>query len=210
MKDSDAATPLDWPGVAIGEETIQAYLEDLIRRGRSQDTVRIYAVKLKTLYNDLPTGKRITQETLLAWREDLLAQGYSPGTVNTHLSAVNGLLDFLGRRDLQLIGRLELNWEVQPELTRGEYLRLLQAARVLNKKRTYLLIKVFALTGLRVGELPQLTVEAVKIGQMLTGTSGDRRCIRLPVCLSQEMLAYIQRQGRCLSPGVGNHCGGPR
>ena len=37
----------------------------------------------------------------------LLKAGYSPGTVNTHISAANGLLAFLGRRDLQLIGQLD-------------------------------------------------------------------------------------------------------
>ena len=45
------------------------------------------------------------------------------------ISAVNGLLEFLDRRDLQLIGQLDTGEEIQPELTRAEYLRLLKAAK---------------------------------------------------------------------------------
>lgn len=64
-----------------------------------------------------------------------------------------------------------------------EYLRLLQAARILEKERTYLLVKIFALAGIRVGELPQVTVERVRAGacrSVPAGSGGTSRCP--PVC----------------------------
>lgn len=73
------------------------------------------------------------------------------------------------------MGRLVSEPAVQPELTRAEYLRLLQAARALEKERAYLLVKVFALLGIRVGELPQVTVEQVKAGRLLLRGSGVRQ-----------------------------------
>ena len=80
----------------------------------------------------------------------------------------------------------------QPELTRGEYLRLLDAARRLGKERAYLLTKVFAVLGLTPGELPMLTVECIEIGELYL--SGGRRVL-VPICLCRELGDYARRQG---------------
>lgn len=144
----------------------------------------MYSAKLRALYDYLPPDKQISRGTLAAWRAFLLEAGYSPSTVNTHLSAANGLMEYMGRRDLQLVGQLEADKGLQPELSRVEYLRLLQAARILEKERTYLLVKIFALAGIRVGELPQVTVERVRAGRLPgpypAGSGGTSRCP--PVC----------------------------
>ena len=112
--------------------------------------------------------------------------------MNTHLSAANGLMEYMGRRDLQLVGQLEADKGLQPELSRVEYLRLLQAARILEKERTYLLVKIFALAGIRVGELPQVTVERVPAGRLPVRTGG--------ACLQGELLDYARRQGLTAGP----------
>ena len=185
-----AATALDQPA-RITTESVRAYLADLSARGRSVATVRRYASGLRTLWEDLPPDKLVRRETLVDWQNKLLDRGYSPGSVNIHLSAANGLLEYMGRRDLQLVGQLDAVPEIQPELTRTEYLRLLQTARTLERERIYLMVKVFALTGIRVGELPLLTAEAVETGWL--SVSGEQRPI--PGCLRRELLDYIARNG---------------
>ena len=170
----------DWPGAELSMETIRAYLADLSGRGRRKGTVQMYSAKLRALYDYLPPDKQISRGTLAAWRAFLLEAGYSPSPVNSHLSAANGLMEYMGRRDLQLVGQLEADKGLQPELSRVEYLRLLQAARILEKERTYLLVKIFALAGIRVGELPQVTVERVRAGRLPVRTGGTSRCP--PVC----------------------------
>ena len=198
---SEAAgdTP-DWPGAELSMETIRAYLADLSGRGRRKGTVQMYSAKLRALYDYLPPDKQISRGTLAAWRAFLLEAGYSPSTVNTHLSAANGLMEYMGRRDLQLVGQLEADKGLQPELSRVEYLRLLQAARILEKERTYLLVKIFALAGIRVGELPQVTVERVRAGRLPVRTGGERRYVPLPACLQGELLDYARRQGLTAGP----------
>ena len=190
----ETARPEAREGAILRPEAVEGYLQALAARGRGSETVRLYGAKLRALYQYLPEDKRITRETLGQWQETLLESGYSPGTVNTHLSAANGLLDYMGRRDLQVSGRLDPDTQPQPELTRGEYLRLLQAAKVLGRERTYLLVKVFALTGLRIGELPQMTVEAAEAGRLTA--SGDRQAggLPLPACLRRELLDYARRK----------------
>ncbi|CAN4015955.1 ATP-dependent Clp protease proteolytic subunit 1, partial [Dysosmobacter welbionis] len=195
-----AAAPLKAIGVTVSEESIRAYLEDLNHRGRREETVRFYAAKLKTFYDYLPPDKQIVLNTLETWRQALLAEGYAPATVNTNISAANGLLDYLGRRDLQLTGQLETETAPQSELTRTEYLRLLSAARALEKERTYLLVKAIALTGAHVGELPQITVEAVQSGRTPAVSGGEQRRVQLPRCLQAELLSYCRRQGLTAGP----------
>ena len=101
----------------------------------------------------------------------------------------------MGRRDLQLLERLETEPDAQPELTRTEYLRLLQTAKALERERTYLMVKAFALTGVRVGELALVTVEAVETGRLLLTFSGERRYVPIPGCLRRELSDYMARQG---------------
>lgn len=184
-----ASLPTEQGGAYLDPDTIREHLRCLADKGRERDTIRLYAAKLEGFYTYLPPDKRITRRSLAAWRDALLAEGYSPGTVNTSISAVNGLLDHMGRRDLQLADRLEVSQEPQPALSRAEYLRLLQAARRLNRERTYLLIKVFALTGLRIGELTGVTAEAAAAGRLPPDG------VLLPDCLRRELLAYARRQG---------------
>lgn len=175
-------------------EEVCRYLDSLAARGRRRETIQVYRPKLEAFYHFLPEDKRVAADTLELWRAALLREGYSPGTANTHVSAANGLLAYLGRRDLQLIGQLDTEGEIQPELSRTEYLRLLATARNLGRERTYLMVKVFALTGIRVSELNRVTVRAVEEGRVLTA------CVRPDSCLSAEGVDS-------LSPAGGDHCG---
>ena len=182
-------------GVTLRPEMIRGYLLQLEERGRGEETIRIYGTKLQAFYNFLPQHKRMDPAALEAWRAALLESGYSPGTVNTYLSAVNGLLDYIGRRDLQVLRQAEPARGPAPRLSRSEYLRLLQTARNLGRERTYLLVKVFALTGLRIGELPGVTVESAASGKLAHGEE-----IPFPACLRQELLDYARRQGILSGP----------
>lgn len=85
-------------------EEVCRYLDSLAARGRRRETIQVYRPKLEAFYHFLPEDKRVAADTLELWRAALLREGYSPGTANTHVSAANGLLAYLGRRDLQLIG----------------------------------------------------------------------------------------------------------
>ena len=173
---------------------VEEFLADMVRRGRAAATIKAYRRNLRALYAWLPEGdKGIYRDTLPRWRRDMLERGVAPRTVNARLAAANSLLRYLGRQELQVLGQVTAGKAgEQPELTRGEYLRLLDAARRLGKERAYLLTKAFAVLGLTPGELPMLTVECVEIGEVYL--SGGRR-VTVPVCLGRELGDYAQRQG---------------
>ena len=174
------------------------YIQSLRDKGRTAGTVHNYHRSLTRLYRELPEGKEISQDTLPAWRVRLLERGYSRRTVNTCLSAANSFVGFWGYRQFQVAGQLEPAGGAAPQITRREYLRLLSAARLLERERTYLLVKVFALTGLTVGELSQLTVEAVREGVLRPDQ--DAPPVPIPDGLREELLHYILQRGVLSGP----------
>ena len=190
-------------------EEVCRYLDSLAARGRRRETIQVYRPKLEAFYHFLPEDKRVAADTLELWRAALLREGYSPGTANTHVSAANGLLAYLGRRDLQLIGQLDTEEEIQPELSRTEYLRLLATARNLGRERTYLMVKVFALTGIRVSELNRVTVRAVEEGRVLTACDGIAQYVLIPTCLQKELAVYLRRVGITAGPVFVTRSGRP-
>lgn len=183
-------------GAPLTLEQIEGYLDSLAAKGRVQGTIEGYRRGLKRLYRDLPEGdKAIRPNTLRRWRERLTEEGYSATAVNQFIVAANGYLDYVHARELQVTDKLKVSKELQPELTRGEYLRLLSTARALDRERVYLLVKVFGNSDLPVHELENLTVEAARAGTMSIEYNCSKEIIRFPESICRELLSYAERQG---------------
>ena len=202
-------SPSSDPGVRLTEEGIKEFLDTCREKGLVEGTVDWYRRGLKHLYQDLPEDKTIRHGTLERWREDLMGQGYACATINSFLSSGNSFVEFAGHREYQLMGQLEPEDDPQPELTRREYLRLLQTARALGKEKVYLLIKLFGSTSLTVQELPKVTVEAVEAGRIPIVFSGVRSVVRIPEHLRRELLDYARRCGYLSGPIFLTRSGAP-
>lgn len=176
-------------------EQASGYLESLKERGYTLETVKTYRQNLIHFFRAQP-NRRIDRETVMQWRDEMLESGYMPRTINLRLSSVNGLLGYLGLREYQLPEQVKLDEdEVKPELTRYEYMRLLQAARLQGKERTYLMVKIFATMGLTVQELLNVTVQAVRERQVVIPSGKTSRIVSIPDCLRKELLDYIRQAG---------------
>ena len=196
-------------GVLLTQESIEQFLDACQSRGRVEGTLQWYRRGLNRLYQALPEDKFIRQGALERWREELVEMEYTPGTVNMFLSIANSYLDFVGHRECQLASQLKPKSSLQPELTREEYVQLLRTAKALDKERLYLLVKLFASTGLSVQELPNVTVEAVQKGEIVHFPHKVEQRVRIPECLRKELLGYIRRNGYTSGPIFQNKDGGP-
>ena len=182
--------------VTLTPESIDGYLEHLRSVGRVQGTLDSYRRKIGRLYQTLPEeDKSIRRDTLPWWREKLAEEGYSAAGINQFVIVVNGYLGYMGARELQVTDRLESAEEPQLELTRSEYLRLLSAARSLDREQAYLLVKVFGNSDLPVQELSRLTVEAARGGMISISRRCSKEIIRFPGAVCRELLDYAERQG---------------
>lgn len=100
-----SARPRERPAkesLLLTEELIAQFLLEKERRGCVSDTVSGYRRHLLQLYQELPEDKEIRPGTLENWQSMLVEKGYAARTVNNWLSAANSLMEFCGRRELQV------------------------------------------------------------------------------------------------------------
>lgn len=184
-------------GVCITPELMAGFLESMEKKGRSKGSLDSYGRALQSFYEYLRHEKVITEQTGEIWRKWMLEeQKFSQRTVNMRISVFNSFLQYLGKRQWQVAQFSQTVDKVQPELTRAEYLRLLLAAKRSEREKSYLIIKTLGSAGIRVQELSQLTVEAVKQGStVLSSHNGTRqRLVHIPRVLQRELTAYIAKE----------------
>lgn len=178
----------------LSTEVLESFFRFLESSRRSEGTRDLYERSVRILTNFLPDGRTLDRASLIRWKEDMIRKGYARRTVNSRISAINSLLKFMDRKDLQISPVPLPESEVQPELTRAEYLRLLKAAKLKKSERTYFIIKTICCGGVHVQEIPELTLEAVKTDILPGGRKGSRK-LHLPEILKKELAAYAERQG---------------
>ena len=175
---------------------IAAYGQALRAEDRSPSTAEKYLRDVRAFSRWLD-GREVVRQRAVEWREHLLAQGYAPVTVNSMLAALNGLFRFLGWEDCRvkfLKIQRSLFRDDSRELTKAEYLRLLDAAHALGRERLALLLEAICATGIRVSEVRYLTVEAARQGKAEIHLKGKIRTILIPGKLCRKLLKYAARQ----------------
>lgn len=177
-------------------ERIEQFLSTQKKEGCTEVTIKTYRTSMNRLYAFLPENKQITQDTLSQWEAHMSAQGYSARTIYTRLAIANSFLAFLGRRNWQ---RRDISRKYDepdlPELTREEYLLLLQEAKRQENIQLYLLVKVFACMGLSIQSLDKLTREAVNEGTLQIDHKLCTQALEIPPLLRRELLDYAMREG---------------
>lgn len=185
----------------LNRKNIETYLQYLREQEKSAGTLEKYKRELYELLSFL-SGKNESKEELISWKAQL-EQKYRPAGVNGRLVAANGFFSFFGRYDLRM-KLLRIQKEIfakeEKELTKGEYIRLVQAAERKGNMRLSLVIQTICATGIRVSELQYITVESLKKGRAEVNCKGKRRVIFLPMDLLRKLKNYAKEKG--ISTGV--------
>lgn len=142
--------------------------------------------------------RAVTRELLCIYRRVLLMEKrYAPSTVNVCVAAINDLMRFLGW-NMCCIARIKVQESAfrlaKMELSREEYMRMIEAARRRSDQKLYMLLITIASTGIRVSELQYVTMESLYCGQISIYNKGKGRVIILPpeLCKKLEMFCRIQ------------------
>ena len=141
-------------------------------------------------------GRRIDKALVLEYKTRL-GKLYAPSSANAALAAVNGFLRFWGFESCCVRPfkvQKKLYCPEEKELTREEYVRLIKAAKEKSSERLALLLETICATGIRVSELPYITVEAVARGEAVVHCKGKTRTVFLPAALQKKLRRYIQSQ----------------
>ena len=180
----------------IGAGQLAAFRRWLLEEEREPATIEKYLREVRAFAAWLE-GAPVTKEGATAWKARLTASGFQPGTVNGKLSALNKFFSFLGWPDCR-VKYLKIQRRVfrssERELSREEYTRLLETARVLGRERLALLIETICATGIRVSELKYITVESVRNGRTEISLKGKIRTILIPGKLCRKLKKYMSKQ----------------
>ena len=144
----------------ITKATLTAFHRHLQEAERRPATIAKYLREVQDFARHLEPGQPVEKETVLAWKA-ALARRYAAGTVNGKLAALNTFFAFLGWGECRvkpLRRQRELFRDSGRELHKGDYLRLLAAAKGTGNWRLYYLMETLASTGIRVSELKFVTV----------------------------------------------------
>lgn len=172
-----------------------AYKEYLIGQEMSENTVEKYLRDAKAFCRYLG-DQPLVREQVLKYKKKLL-ELYKVASVNSMLTAVNHFLKWNGRRDLCIRTcrqQRQIFRDPERNLTREEYYRLLRAARSERKERLSCLLQAVAGTGMRIGELRYLTVEALKSRKIEINFKGKQRIILIPRSLEVVLKDYCRKK----------------
>ena len=180
--------------------TLQSFQQYLLQEEREEGTIEKYLRDagrfLAWMDEEYSTDASSWKEKAIQWKEHLCGEKYSPTTINSMLAAVNKLLAFLGFPEIRvkyLRVQRKLFRQSEKELTKEEYLRLIESAHSLGRERLALLMEAICATGIRVSEVRYLTVEAAWAGRTEISLKGKIRTILLPGKLCRKLLKYAKK-----------------
>lgn len=178
-------------------DKILAYRRWLENREYSVATIEKYTRTLGRFFRETGAHEHPVKEVVAAWRDSLVQKGYSASGVNAMLAAVNGYQEFCGmpqNKVKPLKCQRKVFCDAERELDKGEYFRLLNAARQSRKKRILLILQTICSTGIRVSELKYITAEAVNKRRASIRCKGKCREILLPGELCKRLSRWCARR----------------
>lgn len=183
-------------GRFLTDKLVAEFSAHLKQEEKSQNTTEKYLRDVRMFAAHF-RDTEITKEKVIAYKSKLLAEHYAVRSVNSMLASLNSLFTFLGWSDCK-VKSMKLQRQIycpeEKELTKAEYLRLVNTAKRKGKERLNLILQAICGTGIRVSELEYITVEAAKSGKAVVALKGKTRSVFLVKELQKKLLRYATEQ----------------
>ena len=180
----------------ITNSAIMAFEKHLKDDEKSANTVAKYLHDLYC-FLDFTQGQAIDKTMMLDYKA-LLGERYAPSSANSMIAAVNAFLRFMGWMDCcikQFKVQKKAFCSEEKELTKAEYIRLVNTAKAEGNERLNLILQTICGTGIRVSELQFITVEAVRKGEAVVSCKNKTRTVFIVRELQKKLLNYIKTKG---------------
>ena len=177
---------------------------ELEEQERAENTIKKYVRYIRLLIDFLEdSDKEITKADMIRFKESV-KKDYHPNSQRGIITIVNQFIRYCETQDIYQIksyhSKLELKQIRQQQtttnnnvLTSAEYKRLERSARLLGMSDTLVIMKVYAYTGIRFGELKYFTVENLRRNtSIVINNKGKYRRIVIPDELKRTLNAYIK------------------
>lgn len=183
-------------GRVLTNETIKNFEIFLREEEKSDNTIEKYLRDVQAFLS-YADGEKVTKETVIAYKNKLINENYAVRSINSMLASLNSLFAFLGWTDCK-VKSIKLQRQIycpeEKELTRAEYIRLVNTAKQKGNERLNLILQTICGTGIRVSELQFITVEAIKNGEAIVSLKGKTRSVFIVKELRKKLLRYTAEQ----------------
>lgn len=169
----------------------KSYIKKIRNEEKSKNTIRQYNHVLDVFINAMP--ERVEKYDVIDFKEHLLDIGMKPSTINNYISIINVFLKHMRKKSyiikyIKVQKKASLDEVLEPT----DLKRLLRTAKKLGKMNYYMIMKIFAYTGIRVKELEYFTVENIKKNYIMVHNKGKIRNIILRNDLKKELNTYCK------------------
>ena len=179
----------------ITDQLVDAYVLWMRENEKSRSTIQKYCHYVRQ-FQEYADGRAIHKGMVMDWKEELKTE-LAPMTVNGALAALNSFFSFAAW-DSCTVRLIRISRSVfcpeQKELSKEEYRRLIRVAGEKGDERMCLLLQTLCSTGIRVSELPFITVEAVERQCAEVDCKGKVRRIFMTAQLCRMLRDYAARR----------------
>lgn len=183
----------------MNKQELLIKLDEWITEQRYQEyaekTLKDYRANVLKFINWIPDDEHITKDTTMEYKKYLYELDPKPKTssINTWIIELNKFLKWLELHDLTL-KKIKQQTKTSNEdvLSLTDYKRLLRHAKKMDLIKTYYIMKVLAMTGIRISELRYFTVENLKSNYIKAFNKGKERNIIIRQDLARELRKYCR------------------
>lgn len=179
-------------GRILRSKAVEDFEKYLYKEEKSKNTIQKYLHDVRA-FMIFAGDSEITKETVIDYKNRLINENYAVRSINSMLASLNSLFAFLGWSDCK-VKSIKLQRQVycpeEKELTKAEYMRLVNTAKQKGNERLNLILQTICGTGIRVSELQFITVEAVKNGEAIVSLKGKTRSVFIVKELRKKLLRY--------------------
>lgn len=169
---------------------IEEYREYLSETELSEHTKEVY-LRQARIFLEFLEERTITKKETMLFKKQLLIQGRKMTSTNLYIVALNSFLKYVGFESCRLkTERLQKRQCPENILNKEEYRRMLSYARESGRSKYYCIMRTLALTGIRISELSDCTVESLVRGKFVTSNKGKTREVYLPDKLIRDLREY--------------------
>lgn len=183
------------------ERKLNTFINELKYEEKSARTLNQYKHACTLFIKSIGHENDITKDDVMEFKSKIVEE-YKPASVKNFITALNKFLCYCEHETLERKNKkskLEVKQvkiqhasSIEDVLEPQEFKRLLRHAKKIGQMDMYLIMKIFAYTGIREQELKEFTVESTQKNVIKVNSKGTLREIILRNDLKREIKKYIK------------------
>ena len=161
-----------------------------------KSTLNRYEANVSKFIEWLPEDVELSKELMIEYKEHLSEELGSTNTINTNIVEINKFLKWLGLKDCTVKKiKMQSRQSNEEVLSLADYKRLLRFAKRIGDHQLYFIMKILAMTGIRISELRYFKIENMESYYIKVFNKGKERTIIVRQDLMRELKRYAREQG---------------